>query len=76
MEMSKNVILQSETIDKREVQNKSPNMEREGVDRALRHLIDQVRVVEITTDSSTAVTKILCKVTIIFYMYSYIADFN
>jgi len=64
MEASNNVILQSETVDKREVLNKSPNMEREGVDRALKHLKDQVNVVEITNDSSTAITKILCKVTL------------
>ena len=70
------MILQSETVDKREVQNKSPNMEW-GVDRALRHLKDQVKMVEITTDSSTAVTKMLCKVTVLnFYMYGYIADFS
>ena len=65
METSKNVILQSETVDTREVQNKSPNMEREGVARALRHLKDLVKVVEVTTDSSTAVTKMLCKVTVL-----------
>ena len=59
METSKNVILHSETIDKREVQNKSPNMEREAVHRALDHIQDKIKVAEITTDSSTAVTKML-----------------
>lgn len=60
MDASTNVILHAETVDKREVQNKSPNMEREAVDRAVGYLKDQVEVVEITTDSSTAVTKMLC----------------
>jgi len=59
METSKNVILHSETIDKREVQNKSPNMEREAVHQALDHIQDKIKVAEITTDSSTAVTKML-----------------
>ena len=69
METSKNVILQSETVDKREVQNKSPNMERLTVDRAIRDLKDKVNVVEVTTDSSTAVTKMLCKVTVCAILY-------
>ena len=77
METSKNVILQSETVDKREVQNKFPNMEREGVDRAIRHLKEKVNVVEVTTDSSTAVTKcsvrLLC---VLFYMFDYVFDFS
>ena len=62
MEISKNVILHCETVDKREVHNKSPNMEREAIDRAVKHLKDQVNIVEITTDSSSAVTKVLGKV--------------
>ena len=62
MEKTKNVILHSETVDKREVHMKSPNMEREAVNRAVKHLKDQVNLVEITTDSSTAVTKMLGKV--------------
>lgn len=46
MDASTNVILHAETVDKREVQNKSPNMEREAVDRAVGYLKDQVEVVE------------------------------
>ena len=59
METTENIILHSETVDKREVHNKSPNMEREAVHRALSHLQGQVNLVEVTTDSSTAVTKML-----------------
>ena len=59
MESSKNIILNSETVDKREVQNKSPNMERETVHRALNNIQGKVKVFEITTDCSTAVTKTL-----------------
>jgi len=59
MEPTKNLILHSETVDKREVQNKSPNMEREAIDRALEVLKERVNVVEVTTDSSTSVTKMM-----------------
>lgn len=57
MDASTNTILHTETVDKTEVQNKSPNMEREAVDRALRYLKGQVKVVEITTDSSTVLQR-------------------
>ena len=46
-------------MDKREVHNKTPNIEREAVDRVVKHLKESVNVVEITTDSSTSVTKML-----------------
>jgi len=59
METSENVILHSETVDKREVHNKSPNMECEAVHRALGYLQGKVNLVEVTTDSSTAVTNML-----------------
>lgn len=59
MEKSKNTIIHSETVDKREVQNKSPNMESEAVSRALSYLKDKISIVEITTDCSTSVTKML-----------------
>ena len=72
METSKNTILHSETIDKREVQNKSPNMEREAVDRALKKLKERVNVVEITTDSSTSVTKMLGMLFYIFTILAYL----
>ena len=71
METSSNMILQSETIDKGEVQNKSPNMEREGVDRAIRHLKEKIDLLEVTTDSSTAVTKMLCKLFVILFVWLY-----
>ena len=59
METNTNVILHSETMDKREVHNKSPNMEREVTNRGLAHLKGKVNIVEITTDPSTSVTKML-----------------
>lgn len=59
METNKNLILHSETMDKTEVQNKSPNMEREAANRALTCLKGKINVVEITTDASTSVTKML-----------------
>ena len=59
MERSSNTIVHSETVDKSEVQYKSPNMEREAVHRSLTYLKDKINIAEITTDSSTAVTKML-----------------
>lgn len=59
MEVSTNIIIHSETVDKREVQNRSPNMEREGASRALSYLKDKVNIVEMTTDASTSVTNLL-----------------
>ena len=59
METTKNLILHSETMDKREVGNKSPNMEREAANRALTYLKGKVNIAEITTDCSTSVTKML-----------------
>ena len=59
METSSNTIVHSEMVDKSEVQYKSPNMECEAVHRSLTYLKDKINVVEITTDSSTAVNKML-----------------
>lgn len=76
METTKNAILHCETVDKREVHNKSPNMEREAVDRAVKSLKDQVNVVEITTDSSTAVTKMLGKVYLVYKSVINVVDYS
>ena len=38
METTKNTIIHCETIDKREIQNKSPNMEQETNSRSLDYL--------------------------------------
>jgi len=52
-----------EVIDKREVQLKSPNMEREGLIRSLDYLSQHVKIGEVITDASTSVHKALGKVT-------------
>ena len=54
-----NTVIHSETVDKREVQNKSPNVEHKVVSRALSHLKDKISIIEITTDCFTSVTKML-----------------
>jgi len=59
MDISNNAIVYVETIDKREVQLKSPNMEREGLSRALKYLEGKISVAEVTTDSSTSVTSLM-----------------
>lgn len=54
-------ILHMEIIDKREVQLKSPNMEREALKRSLDYLCTCVNVKELVTDASTSVIKLLSK---------------
>jgi len=58
MEISSDVIVHVETVDKREVHLRSPNMEGEALSRALKYLEGKLSVAEVTTDSSTSVTKL------------------
>ena len=59
MDTATNKILHAETIYKQEVLLRSPNMEREGLLRALHFLLgklgDSVVVDEVITDASTSV---------------------
>ena len=59
MDVSTRKVLHVETIDKREVQLQSPNMEREGVKCALNFLLAKldksVQIEEIITDASSSV---------------------
>ena len=57
LETEKSLIIHAETIDKREVHLKSPNMEREGLLRSLAFLRDKVTIDEIITDASSSVIK-------------------
>ena len=63
METATNKILHAETIDKREVLLRSPNMKREGLLRALHFLLskldDSVIVDEVFTNASTSVRTVL-----------------
>ena len=65
MDTATNKILHAETIDKREVQLQSPNMEREGILRALNFLLSKlhgsVTVDEVITDASSSVRTVLGK---------------
>ena len=63
MESETNQILHFENIDKRQVGLRSPNMEREGMDRCLKFISSKgMNVVELITDSSSSVAKTLGKV--------------
>ena len=63
MDTATNKILHAETIDKQEINLRSPNMEWEGLFRALRFLMaklhDSITVDEVITDASTSVRTIL-----------------
>ena len=62
MESTDNLILHSVTIDKQEVQLKSPNMEQIGLLQCLKYRTERnVNVTEIVTDASTSVLNDLCK---------------
>ena len=56
MDSTSNKILYMETVDKREVALKSPNMEREGFKKSIDALINKgVKISEVVTDASTQV---------------------
>lgn len=60
MESETNTILHFENIDKRQVNLKSPNMEREGMIQCLDFLLaNGLKIAELITDSSTSVAKTL-----------------
>ena len=59
MDISSNEIAHVETIDKREVHLKSPNMEWEALSRGLKYLESKLNITEVTTDSSTSVSKLI-----------------
>ena len=56
MESKSNKISHIETIDKHEVNLKSPNMEREAFKRSMKYLISRgTKITEVVTDASIAV---------------------
>lgn len=62
MEYESKMILSTVVIDKRETQLKSPNMEREGLVRALAEVQSMGLVVkELITDGHTSIAKMMSK---------------
>ena len=62
MDSENDKILYVETVDKREVGLKSPNMEREAFKRSMQYLTNKgIKISEIVTDASTAVISIAGK---------------
>ena len=60
LDIDSSTIVHMETVDKREVSLYSPNMEREAVSRAIKHLHENdITINEIVTDASSAVRKML-----------------
>ena len=59
MDSENDKILYVETVDKREVGLKSPNMEREAFKRSIQYLTNKgIKISEIVTDASIAVISI------------------
>jgi hypothetical protein len=59
MDSSSGLVLNVDTVDKREAKRKSPNMEREGLRRCLSQVQQHCSVTEIATDASTSVAKVI-----------------
>jgi solute carrier family 8 (sodium/calcium exchanger) len=59
--VNSNYILHVEVLDKRHVSLLSTNMEREGLKKSLRKLKENLNVVELVTDASTSINKLLGK---------------
>jgi solute carrier family 8 (sodium/calcium exchanger) len=59
VEVNYNYILHVEVVDKRHVGLVSTNMEREGVKKSLQKLQDDLHIVELVTDASTSIKKLL-----------------
>ena len=55
MDIDSGVILHAETVDKREVGLKSPNMEKEAFTRSLEFLLPRIKCTEIITDASISI---------------------
>ena len=67
-----NHILHFENINKREVALRSPNMEREGMQRCLDFLLAKgLTVEELITDASSSVAKMLGMIIILCNLYSW-----
>ena len=60
MDIESKVIVHTESIDKREVGLRSPNMEKEGFVRSLQYLLPKIECKEIITDASSSIRKYLC----------------
>ena len=76
MDSESGTILHFETVDKREVNFKSPNMELEGLKRCLLFLQSHcIKVSEITTDASTSIISFLGKslVKIVLHVHVHVA---
>ena len=64
-------ILHVETVDKREVDLKSPNMEREALKRSLQFLTSEnITVTELVTDASSSIRKMLG-----YYLFTSMLDY-
>ena len=55
MEIESCKILHAETVDKREVDLQSPNMERKAFKRSMEFLLSHIKCTEIITDASSSI---------------------
>ena len=75
MDSETNKILHVETVDKQEVNLKSPNMEREAFKRSMEFLISRgIKITEVVTDASTAV--ISTTGTVFHFSYFYVFKYE
>lgn len=60
MEHVTNVVVDLEVLDKRETGGNSTTIEKEGLQRLLQQLKDELPLSEICTDASTTIIKLIC----------------
>lgn len=76
MDVDTQMVVHSETVDKREVGGSSPNMEREALFRGLMIVDELISVKEIVTDASTSVKRMLSKLHIYYILMKDMLSFR
>jgi hypothetical protein len=68
VEVNSNYILHVEVVDKRHVGLVSTNMEQEGVKKSLQKLQEDLHIVELVTDASSSIKKLLGIKKLLFFL--------
>ena len=71
MEMESYKILHVETVDRREVQLRSPNMEHEAFIRSMRFIKGKLTCTELVTDASSSIRKTIGNFIVLYFSYVY-----
>ena len=72
MDVDSCTVLHTETVDKRQVELHSPNMERKAFIKSMDFLLPRIKFTEIITDASSSIRKELGNVTSNTSVHTYI----